>query len=281
MHYNSVSVHIKFTNEVRMILNPFNLVYFGFLIFVIAIIVALTLVFKKKDEKVRKQLILGICFFNIVFYVIYKILLYVRTPGLPDTYTYISLKELPLHLCNISLILAPLSIFLKNKNLMSFCFFVSPLGAFFAMTFPSDGFYNCSIFNAHMIGFYGTHAIIIIVGMLLVTLGFYSPSFRQIPRFVLFFLILSLSIFVVNVLIFQITGVRANYFFTVMPEGISILELFWSWLPVPYLYLSFAIVILLAYIAIIMTPITIIRKKRANTVNTVDTVNTVNTVKSD
>lgn len=253
-----------------MIYNPFNSVYFGVLVLIVAIIVGLTVAFKNKSEKARKSLIIGICIFNLVFYVVYKILLYVRTPGLPDTYTYISLKELPLHLCNISLILAPISVLSKNKNLMGFCFFVSPLGAFFALSFPSDGFFNSSIFNAHMIGYCGTHAVIIIVGMLLVTLGIYSPSFKQIPKFILFFLILSLTIFGVNLLIFHTTGIRANYFFTVTPEGISILELFWSWLPVPYLYLSFAIVILLAYIAIVMTPLTIIKKITGKTADDIE-----------
>ena len=103
-----------------MVLNPFNPVYFGFFILVAAIIIGLTVIFKNKSEGARKGLIIGICIFNIVFYVVYKFLLYVRTPGLPDEYIYIPLKELPLHLCNISLILAPLSIAIKKKSLMGF-----------------------------------------------------------------------------------------------------------------------------------------------------------------
>lgn len=253
-----------------MILNPFNPVYFGLLVLIVAIIVVLTVIFKNKSEGARKGLIIGICIFNLIFYVVYKFLLYVRTPGLPDEYIYIPLKELPLHLCNISLILAPLSIAIRNKNLMGFCFFVSPLGAFFAMSFPSDGFYNASVFAPHMIGYYGTHAIVIIVGMLLVTLGLYSPRFKEIPKLILFIAILSAIIFGINLLIFQITGVRANYFYTVTPEGISILELFWTWLPIPYLYLSFAMIIFLVYVAVVMIPITIVRAVKGDAIEEIE-----------
>lgn len=250
-----------------MILNPFNSVYFGLLIAIVAIIVVLTLIFKNKSDAAREGLIIGISIFNLIFYVVYKFLLYVRTPGLPDEYLFVPLKELPLHLCNISLILLPISVKLKFKSLMGYGFFVAPLGAFFALSFPSDGFYNVSIFAPHMIGYYGTHAIIIITGMLLLTLGIYKPHFKEIPKLILLCVILSAVVFGINLLIFHTTGVRANYFYTVTPEGISILELFWSWLPIPYLYISFAMLILFAYIAIIMIPITIVRAVKGDTVD--------------
>ena len=250
-----------------MIINAFNPVYFGLLALIVLTVVVLTIIFKDRSEQARGRLIIGISIFNIIFYVIYKILLYVRTPGLPDTYIFVSLKELPLHLCNISLILLPISVKFNLKKLMGYCFFVAPLGAVFALTFPSDGFYNTSIFAPHMLGFYGTHAIIIVTGILLVTLGLYSPRFKDIPSLCLAIVILSVVVFGINILIFYTTGVRANYFYTVTPEGISILELFWSWLPVPYLYLSFAMVILFVYIAIIMIPISIVRAAKGETID--------------
>ena len=242
-----------------MVINAFNSVYFGLLALVALIIVVLTIIFKGRSEEAKERLIIFISIFNLIFYVVYKFLLYVRTPGLPDVYIFIPLKELPFHLCNISLILLPLGVKFKIKSIMAYGFFVAPLGAFFALTFPSDGFYNASIFAPHMIGYYGTHAIIIITGMLLLTLGIYAPAFKEIPRICILCVALSLTTFGINLFIFNTTGVRANYFYSMTPEGISILELFWSWLPIPYLYLSFAMIILFVYIAIIMIPISIVR----------------------
>ena len=253
-----------------MIIEAFNGTYFLLLGLIIAASVVITLLLQKKSEDVRRKVLLGICLLNVFVLIIYKFGLWYGTYGLPDTYAFEIWAELPLHLCNISLILAPLSIAMRNKNLMGFCFFVSPLGAFFAMSFPSDGFYNASVFAPHMIGYYGTHAIVIIVGMLLVTLGLYSPRFKEIPKLILFIAILSALVFGINVLIFQTTGVRANYFYTVTPEGISILELFWSWLPIPYLYLSFAMIIFLVYVAVVMIPITIVRAVKGDAIEEIE-----------
>ena len=89
-----------------------------------------------------------------------------------------------------------------------------------------------------MLGFYGTHFMIIIEGLALATFGFYRPKFRDFPKTILTIVILLLVITGINLLFIK-TGLyeRANYFFTMEHEGISILKLFWSWIPVPVLYL--------------------------------------------
>ena len=245
-----------------MVIRAFNGVYFGVMILTVLLIVAITKIFSKKDRKTKENVILCISIANIVFFTVYKILLAVRTPGLPDTYSFDIWCELPIHLCNISLFLIPIGAKLKNDMIMSYGFFITPLGAFFAMTFPCAGFGNLNIFYLHMIGFYGTHLILIVMGILLVTLGLYEPSFKKLPKMFAFIAVLSAVIFGVNVLLRSVTPSPVNYFYTCEPEGISILEFFWSIIPVPYIYLRFALLILLVYASIIITPFHIIRKKR-------------------
>lgn len=247
-----------------MVIEAFNGTYFLLLALIVAVAVGITLLMRKKGEQSKRKLLLGMCIFNIIFYVVYKFGLYFRTPGLPDSYEFDSWLELPFHLCNISLFLVPLGIYLKKDFLLAYGIFIAPLGALLAMTFPAEGFGELNIFYAHMLGFYGFHALLIITGILLVSLGFYKPTFRKIPVMFLFLVALSLTVFGFNLLLRGATGVAANYFYTVEPEGISILELFWRWIPVPYLYLLPGIVIFCAYTGLITLPFFLAERKKKN-----------------
>ena len=244
-----------------MIIKAFNFTYFLLLSVTVGVAAVLTCATRNKSSDARRRLILGICLFNLLFYIVYKLGLYFRTPGLPADYIYISWKELPLHLCNISLFLVPIGLAKKSDSLMAYGVYIAPLGALLALTFPSVGFGDMSIFYPHMIGYYGTHAIIILNGILLVSMGLYRPTFKKIPAMFLFVFILSLITFGINLAIRHFTGISANYFYTVEPEGISILELFWSILPVPYLYITLGIVILAVYSVILTLPFHLTKKK--------------------
>ena len=94
--------------------------------------------------------------------------------------------------------------------------------------------------------------MIVIEGWALVTFGLFRPRFSDLLKSALSLFILALAIFCVNVLLRR-SGLhpRANYFFTVETEGISLLELFHSWIPVPFLYLLPSIVILLPYMIVV------------------------------
>ena len=161
----------------------------------------------------------------------------------------------------------PIAVAIKNRPLMSFSFFLAPLGALMALMFPAVGFTDCSIWLPRMLGFYGTHFMIIIEALALVTFGFYRPKFKDLPKTILTLIILLFVITDFNVLLIK-TGLyeRANYFFTMEPEGISILEMFWKWIPYPFIYLQPGAVILGVYMSLVTTPFAIadaIKKKKA------------------
>ncbi len=247
------------------IINPFNPVYFGYLILNLLLIVIITLILRKKSEKIKLMSIMSICIFNAIFWVIYKIILYIGNPELANTgYSFVFWKELPLHLCNVSLILVPIGLVLKKKWLYAYGFYVSVLGAFMAITFPTLGFYGTSLFTPHNIGFYGTHGLIIVVGILLVTLGFLKPSLSDIPFLVLILLALAIIAYDINNTIYYLTNVKANYFYVIEPEGISILELFWKVLPIQFFYMVFGIFILVVYSIIINGLFSIFKRKKVS-----------------
>lgn len=245
------------------IINPFNLVYFGYLVLNILIIIGLSLLLRKKSEKTKYIVLMSICIFNALLWVIYKVVLFIGNKDLASTgFEFNIWKELPFHLCNISIIIVPIGLALRKKWLYAYGFYVAVLGAFMAVTFPCLGFYNTSIFGLHNIGFYGTHGLIIVVGVLLVTLGFLKPSFKDIPILVFVVFALGLFAFILNLFFKYLIHVDTNYFYVMEPEGISILELFWKILPVKFVYLIFGIVILIVYSLIIDTPFMFVEKMK-------------------
>ena len=259
-------------NESFWIMKTFNPLFFVTFAAFIALLVAASLLVKNRSEKTKKIVLITACIVTFVGFFVYKYFLsidaeydklVVETRG---GFTWWA--ELPLQLCNINMMLIPIAVAFDLKPVKSFSFFMAPLGALMALLSPAVGFDGYSIWLPRMLGFYCTHFMIIIEGLALATFGFYRPKFKDFPKTILTIVILLLVITGINLLLIK-TGLyeRANYFFTMEHEGISILKLFWSWIPVPVLYLLPGAVILLAYMSLVTAPFAIadgIKKKKAS-----------------
>ena len=138
---------------------------------------------------------------------------------------------------------------------MCFSFFLGPLGALMALVMPGNGFSGYSLLLPRMLGYYGTHFMIVIEGLALVSFGLFRPRFRDLPRAVLAMLAISFCIFLINLLL-RWSGLhpKANYFFTVETEGNFLLEIFHRWIPLPFLYALPCLAILGVYMLIVTTP---------------------------
>ena len=258
-------------NESFWIMKTFNPLFFTTFAAFIALLVAASLLVRKRSEKTKKIVLITACVITFIGFFVYKYFLsidaeydklVIETRG---GFTWWA--ELPLQLCNINMILIPIAVAFDLRPVKSFSFFMAPLGALMALLSPAVGFNGYSIWLPRMLGFYGTHFMIIIEGLALATFGFYRPKFKDFPKTILTIVILLLVITGINLLLIK-TGLyeRANYFFTMEHEGISILKLFWSWIPVPVLYLLPGAVILLAYMSLVTAPFAIadgIKKKKA------------------
>lgn len=245
-----------------MIIRTFNLTYFLLLFFILSACILITCLLRGKSEDIKRKVMYGLCYFNIFLFVIYKVYLKIGNQELLDKgYRFNIWLELPIQLCNISLFLVPLGLYKKHDFLYAYGFYIAPLGALMALTFPEPAFTNTNLFYFHNIGFYFTHANIIINGVLLVTLGFFKPSFKKVPSLLIFIIVLTVASFLVNLSLRALFHVPANYFFSYEPVGISILELFWKILPVRCIYLSFGLIILIAYVSVITIPFQMCRKK--------------------
>ena len=248
------------------ILRPFNALFFGVFAAFLLLLAIASLLLKGKSEKKRQAVLVTACVITLVGFFCYKYAL-----SLDSEYNIIRgdfggfnwWGELPLHLCNINMILIPIAVMRKYRPLLCFCFFLAPLGALMAVCMPGVGFDGYSIFLPRMLGYFGTHFMIIIEGLALVTFGLYRPKFRDLPRAILAAVILMVCLYVFN-MILRITGVypNANYFYSVETEGNPLLEIFYQWIPVPCLYLAPAIIILGGYMLLITTPFVLAERKQ-------------------
>lgn len=240
-----------------LVYSPFNGVFFAVFAIFIALLVASSLILKNKSRKTRRIVLAAAMIFTFVAFWVYKYDLCVdeeyhvilaAAGGNPFSWW----TELPLQLCNINMIIIPLACILDNKFLYSFGFLVAPLGALMAIIMPSKGFYDVGILMPHMLGFYFTHFMILIGGLAIACFGLYKPKFKDIPKTMLTMFCVTTVVVGINFLL-VLTGIEpnANYFFAMNPDGISLLEVFWSWIPVRGLYLiSAGVCILLPYTAL-------------------------------
>ena len=248
------------TNKDKWILKPGNALFFLLLALFVLFLILLSSIVRREGDMTARVILSVLCAMTTVGFFVYKYRLSIdkeysdlkASKGMGEFNWW---GELPLHLCNINMILIPIAVMKKYRPLMCFCFFLAPLGAFMAVCMPGAGFDGYSIFLPRMMGYFGTHFMIIIEGLALVTFSLYRPKFRDLPRAVLTAWVLMVCLFGFNMLL-RLTGVypNANYFYSVETEGNALLGLFYRWIPIPCLYLAPAIVILGVYMLLSTIP---------------------------
>ena len=240
------------------IMRPLNPLFFAvFGVFLLLLVLAAVLL-RGKSETTKGAVLIAACVATLIGFVFYKYFL-----SIDSDYNVITAGmggfnwwgELPLQLCNINMIIIPIAVLKKNRSLMCFGFFLGPLGALMALLMPGNGFDGYSLLLPRMLGYYGTHFMVVIEGLALAAFGLFRPKFRDLPKAALAVLVIAFVIFLVNLLL-RWTGLhpKANYFFSVETEGNFLLELFHSWLPFPFLYLLPCIVILGVYMLLVTIP---------------------------
>ncbi len=248
------------------IVRPFNTVFNLMLAAFLLLLVAAGLLLRGKRERTKQIVLIAGCAVTLIGYFVYKYML-----SLDGEYNVITAGmggfnwwgELPLQLCNINMILIPVAVLRKYRPLLCFCFFLGPLGALMALLMPGNGFEGYSLLLPRMLGYYGTHFMIVIEGLALAVFGLFRPRFRDLPRAVLTALLIAFCAFLVNMLL-RWSGLhpKANYFFSVETEGNFLLEIFHRWIPFPFLYLLPCVGILGVYMALVTIPFALSDRRR-------------------
>ena len=249
------------------ILRPFSPVFLAMFAFFLLILIVGSLLLRRRSEQTRANALIIACVVTLLGFIAYKYFL-----SIDAEFNIVTAEmggfnwwgELPLQLCNINMILIPIAVWKRWRPLMSFNFFIGPLGALMALVMPGLGFDGYSILLPRMLGYFGTHFMILIEGLALVTLGLFRPTLRDLPRTVLTLFVIALLVFGINMLL-RATGLypQANYFFSVETEGNPLLELFYRLIPYPFLYLLPSIAILVVYAGLITLVFTAVDRLKA------------------
>ena len=125
-----------------LLIKQFNFVHICLLAVGVGAIYLIWYKLRGKSEKTRERFLIGLCVANIALYFIYKVFLsvdaeFVQVSGLEKFNWF---NELPLQLCNINLFLIPIGILTRRRGILGFAFFIAPLGAAMALTFPEIAF---------------------------------------------------------------------------------------------------------------------------------------------
>ena len=241
----------------KLILKPFNKIFFALLFFFAALLIVSSILLARTSIKTRETVLLVVSVITFLEFFVYKYFLSIDkeySEIYADTGGFNIWGEFPIQLCNINMIFIPLAIIFHSRILAAFAFFVGPLGAFMAIAMPCRGFEKYSILLPRMIGFYSNHFMIIIESLAIVTFGIYRPIYPDVPIVIVTLFFVSLAVFGINVLLRK-TGLhpRANYFYNMETDGNAVLDIFWKWIPYPFLYQLPCIVVLGAYVFIVMT----------------------------
>ena len=238
------------------ILRPFNPIYLCTFAFFIALLVISSILLKNKSERTRSIVLCTACIITAVGFFVYKYYLSIDVEY--DQVAYAAMGgfnwwgELPLHMCNVNMLIIPIAVWRKNRALMSFSFYTGTLGATMALLMPSMGFAGYPIFMPRMIGFWGTHFMVLIEAIAIVAYGLYRPRFKDIPKTILTVVIVTFCIFLIDVFI-RTTGLnpRANYFFAMETEGNPVLEIFHRLIPIPFIYEIPCLLIMAPYMCLV------------------------------
>ena len=251
------------------IMRPFGPLFFLVFAVFLLILTAASLLLRGKSGRTKALVIAVTCWITLLGFFAYKYALYVDadyhiiTAGMGGFNWW---GELPLHLCNINLLLIPIAVLTGKRPLLSFCFFVGPLGALMALIMPGNGFDGYSLLLPRMLGYYGTHFVIVIAALAIGTFGLYRPRFRDLPPMVLTLLAVALVVFGINLLL-RASGLhpKANYFYSVETEGNPLLELFFRFIPFPFLYLLPSTLIIALYSSLITLGFSLADRVKAKT----------------
>ena len=220
---------------------------FFYIIAGIGIFIGVYYLFRNRSLRVKMIFMYLGCAASIVFFLVNKSLHY-----------FVNNKHilllLPFNLCYVSLFFTPVALRFKHKVFYDFIFYISSLGAVFAIIFPSRAHVE-GIFTPITFTYFCYHFLVIVIPFWLFMWKMYSPKISFKGTLKLFGVLFGTALIMhgLNILLIKNGLPDANYFWTMARNGsenVAILAAFAAILPVDFFYLLFCIPILYAYIGI-------------------------------
>ena len=226
-----------------MLWGTFGAVHIVSLLISAAIIVGLYFLLKNRSEKVQRITLFVLSFSGIVA-ILYNLLKW-NSP----------LEYLPFHMCSINALILPIAVITKNKVLGNLLL-VWCIGALLALV-VNFAQANYEIFSMTFVIYFFPHTLEFGIPILLFAFGLvkFKPKYVLTTvalTFVIYtgvhFINLALNEYCLANNILNPSGnlVQVNYMYSITPAN-PVLDLFWSWLPFPYWYMYFGLIIIAVY----------------------------------
>jgi uncharacterized membrane protein YwaF len=236
-----------------MIIEPFNLIHIlSFTVLPAGLFCLLFLLLRNKTQDKQRRVLFIICCFNAALYAVYKF----YQAFFYDGYDFIFAYNLPLHFCNLNLILLPLAIWLRNKVLMAYQIYFGTLLAFFALFTIDPAFRGEPFFEFTCLVYFYYHGMLAVMPLTLLAFKQCTPAFKTAWKPVALMVAVTFVMHIVNVTL-RVTGLaeEANYFFTFGLRGDPFTEIFWRIVPFNFFFLIPALlVVFVPYICLITLP---------------------------
>ncbi len=252
----------------NLVIETFNTVFNSMLGAFAAIVLVVALCLRNKTDEKKRKFVAWLYFLVFIYFFVYKYQISLDKPYSVIQYEagkggFSWWSELPLNLCNITLIITPIAMFTDNRLLKSFIFYISPVGALLALLMPSVGFGGYSILLPRVAGFYTTHFFALIAGPMICALKLYRPDYKDIFKCFATFCVIGVLVLGVNIILRK-TGINpySNYFFLMNSDGNPILEIIFDLIPIPGLYLVPVGIILFIPLMYLETAIFALFKKK-------------------
>lgn len=146
---------------------------------------------------------------------------------------FYSWDELPLHICNLSLLVFFIYGLTRWKGLHNYMFAVALPAALLALLFP--GFGNLPTYSYYTFESFISHGILVIYPLYLLKLGELVPDFKKLPKLMLALVICAIPIHFVNVVL------DTNFCFIEHPLENSPLVFLEDFFHLPYHYCLLAV----------------------------------------
>ena len=215
-------------------ITPFNLSWFALvaLMFYLPFVIA-----NKYKEKTRKERLRFVKWFSIVSAILWLIYKYALSKD-PDFGSFFIWDELPLQPCNTMIWLGIIACIFDYSVIMDYGFFIGIPCALMALIMPESEFIIVPILSIRAIGYYGTHALVVILGMLFVTMNLTDINYKNASRSVIFFMFMAICVHIVNIILRFTVHPGATYYFTFGFEENFLLAAFMRAIPIPLLYMA-------------------------------------------
>lgn len=186
---------------------------------------------RKKDEKTKTKALFIIAVFNVI-------LMYADKISEALLFTKLWEDTIPLHLCNVLMLLAPFAYYHKKPILYALLFFLAVPSAAAPVITGNSRFVGYGFEYFNILGCFLTHEILFILALMPVVFGLYKPRTKDALK-------CSALLFIFGALCHGINAtlratnisIESNFLYTFKTDQNVVLETFYTWIPIPFVYL--------------------------------------------